>query len=120
MFWYSPETLLKMSIIHKGKTVSQEVREKLRQANLGKKLSDERRRRMSEGRIGVPVLEPARKKIAFSKQGEKNWNTRLTEDDIHQIRKLFRRVSGYEIAEKFGISYTHVYNIGIRKVWKHI
>ena len=64
------------------------MRDHLRKINLGKKHSAEIRKKISANRIGVPVKEEARRKIAASKQGQKNWNTRLTEVDVLKIRKL--------------------------------
>jgi len=58
----SPEVIQKISETHKGKTISQELRERLRQANLGKKHSLETRQKISKNRTGVPVKEAARKK----------------------------------------------------------
>ncbi len=115
-----PEVVKKISETHKGKTIPQELREHLRKANLGKKHSLVTRRKMSRNRIGIPVKEEARKKIAFSKQGEKNYNTRLTENDIINIRKLADKVSFSEIAEKFEVSEGHIYNIVRKKAWKHV
>mgnify|MGYP001577870809 CR=1 FL=1 len=68
------------------------------------------------------------------KQGQKNWNTRLTEKDILKIKKLAGNADAKpkgkrvklgkytitEIAEMFGISPVHVINIRRRKVWKRI
>jgi uncharacterized membrane protein len=75
---------------------------------------------MSKNRIGIPVKEEARRKIAESKQGEKNYNTKLTVDDVKRIRKLKDKTTISKIAEKFDISYIHVCNILRRKVWKHV
>jgi hypothetical protein len=129
-----PEVVKKSSETHKGKIISQELRERLSKANLGKKHNLETRQKMSENRMGIGVTEEARQKIALSKQGEKNWNTRLTPEDILKIRKLAgndnskpkskrTKLGEYtitEIAEMFGISPVHVINIRKRKVWKHI
>ncbi len=54
------------------------MRDHLRKINLGKKHTEETKKKMSANRIVIPVKEPVRKKIAFTKQGEKNYNTRLT------------------------------------------
>ena len=130
----SPEVIKKISETHKGKIIPQEMRDRLRKINLGKKHSAEIRKKISANRMGVPVKEEARIKIAASKQGQKNWNTRLTPEDVLKIRKLAgndnakpkgkrTRLGEYtitEIAEMFGISPVHVINIRKRKVWKHI
>jgi len=126
-----PEVIKIISKTHKGKVISQEMREHLRKMNLGKKHSPAIRKKISENRIGVPVKEEARKKIAASKQGQKNWNTRLTPKDVLKIRKLAATLNSskkkkkgeltiLDIAEMFGISQVHVINIHKRKVWKHV
>lgn len=113
--------------INTGKIIPQEMREHLRRINLGNKHTEETRKKMSANRIGIPVKEPARKKIAFTKQGEKNYNTRLAEKDVVKIKKLAatlnsnrRKKKGEltirDIAEKFGISQIHVINIKRGKV----
>ena len=127
----SPERIEALRKINKGKIIPQELRDRLSKANLGKKHSLATRKKMTESRIGIPVKEEARKKIAASKQGRKNWNTRLTEADILKIRKLAATLNSskkkkkgeltiLDIAEKFGISQVHVINIRKRKVWKHL
>jgi phage gp16-like protein len=115
-----PEVLEKMSKVHKGKIIPPEMREKLRQANLGKKHTLATRKKMSRNRIGIRVKEEARIKIALSKQGEKNYNTRLTVGDIKNIRKMQDKMTIMAVADRFGISYVHVVNIWNRKVWKHV
>ena len=107
------------------------MREHLRQLNLGNKHTKETRRKMSRSRIGIGVPKEAREKIAFTKQGEKNYNTRLTTKDVLEIRKLADSLTSSKIKTKgelttanianmFGISQIHVINIIKRKVWKHI
>ena len=56
---------------------------------------------------------------------------KLTEDDIREIRRLYKptkpqgRIQPFEnsrgdLAEKFGMSPTHIYQIATRKSWKHV
>jgi len=69
---------------NKGKTgriVSEETREKLRQANLGKKCSEETKKKLSainmgenNPNYGVPKSEEQKKKISESLTREKHWN----------------------------------------------
>lgn len=115
-----PEVVKEISKTHKGKVIPQELRERLSKANLGKKHSFTTRKKMSKNRVGIPVKEEARRKIAFSKQGEKNYNAKLTAGDVKKIRKLKDKTTISNIAEKFDISYIHVWNILRRKVWKHL
>jgi hypothetical protein len=117
---HTPETLAKISKTHKGKTVSQKTKDYLRSLYLGKKRSRADRAKISKGRIGVGVSEEARAKIAFSKQGAKNYNTKLSADMVYEIRSLEGRKTIASTANKFGISNIHVINIWKRKVWKHL
>ena len=115
-----PEVVKIISKTHKGKVIPQELRERLSKANLGKKHSFATRKKMSKNRVGIPVKEEARKKIAFSKQGEKNYNTRLTADEVIKIRKAEGRMTIAKTAAKFSISQIHVINIWRKKAWKHL
>lgn len=133
---HKPEVIEIIRRTHAGKKIPNELRKRLSLANLGNKHSEETRKKMSKNRIGIAVPEEARKKIAFSKQGRKNYNTRLTPKDIFKIRSLAEDPSGgitkrgkkrkqgkmtiAKIAALFGISTTHVSFIRDRKVWKHI
>lgn len=115
-----PEVVKIISKTHKGKVIPQELRERLSKANLGKKHSFATRKKMSKNRVGIPVKEEARKKIAFSKQGEKNYNTRLTADEIIKIRRAEGKMTAAKTAAKFSISQIHVINIWRKKAWKHL
>lgn len=53
--------------------------------------------------------------------GEKNAKSRLSEEDVHNIR--YKRKQGVPlktIAEYYGISTNHVYQIASGKRWKHV
>jgi len=115
-----PEVIKIISKTHKGKVISQEMREHLRKVNLGKKHSLITRMKMSRNRIGISVNEEARKKIAATKQGEKNYNTRLDAETVRKIRSLEGKMKISKVADKFSISYVHVVNIWKKKVWKHV
>lgn len=115
-----PEVIEIISKTHKGKVIPQEMREHLRKANLGKKHSLITRMKMSRNRIGIPVKEEARRKIAATKQGEKNYNTRLDAETVRKIRSLEGKMKISKVADKFSISYVHVVNIWKKKVWKHV
>ena len=54
----------------KGRVVSEETKEKLRQANLGKVISDETKKKMSEASIGKKVSDETRKKQSEAKKGK--------------------------------------------------
>jgi len=58
---------------------------------------------------------------AANTRGEGNGHTKLTEDDVHEIRRLY--AGGWlqhEIAEDYGISQSTVSKICTYKNWKHI
>ena len=54
---------------NKGKKMSEEQKEHLRQVNLGKKLSEEHRRKISEAGKGRIISEETRKKLSESNKG---------------------------------------------------
>ena len=63
------------------------------------------------------------------KSGEKNSNSKLTEEDIMQIRQEYRRSSskgvnhdgnGPELMKRYGITATHLSKIVLRKTWAHV
>ena len=55
-----------------GGIVSEETRQKLRDANLGKKLSEEHRQKLLEVNTGRIVSEETRKKLSEAKKGKKH------------------------------------------------
>ena len=52
--------------------------------------------------------------------GEKNPNSKLNKKDILEIRRLSKTTSGYQIAKKYKISTTMVYDIIRKRSWKDI
>lgn len=82
---HTEETKNKISLSHKGKTLSESHKQKLSDAHRGKKVSDktllkyknrvfteETRKKMSESHRGVKKSEIHRKNISISKMGDKN------------------------------------------------
>jgi hypothetical protein len=56
-----------------------------------------------------------------SAKGERNSHAKLSEAQIIQIRTLYAEgVRRSDIAEQFGITRGHVFDIGTRRLWKHI
>jgi hypothetical protein len=47
-------------------------------------------------------------------------HTRLTPDDVRFIRKMHGKVTGMELAEKFGVSRKQVYDIQNGRRWTHL
>ncbi len=54
-------------------------------------------------------------------RGSKNWNSKLTENDIPKIRQLINdKIPHQEIADQFGISRIAITNIATKHTWKHV
>jgi len=116
----SPEVIAIISKTHKGKIIPQELRDRLSKANIGNRHSEAAKRKISRGHIGIEPSEESKRKNAFAKQGEKNYNTRLTTADVLKIRSLEGKMTLAEGAERFAVSPAHIYSIWRRRVWKHI
>ncbi|WP_455072265.1 NUMOD3 domain-containing DNA-binding protein [Prevotella melaninogenica] len=91
----------------KGKHLSEETKEKIRQAHLGKKQSEDAKKRRSIALMGHKMSKSTCKKIALSKMGEKNpmYGKKQSEETI---RKRMAKMIGHEVSEetrmKIGIS----------------
>jgi hypothetical protein len=57
--------------------------------------------------------------LMVSKKGSKHPLSKLREKDVLEIRSM-KKVSNREISEIFGVSYTNIWMIKNRKIWKHI
>ncbi len=53
-------------------------------------------------------------------QGERNGNTKLSVDDVVEIRRLSRTRHDRWIAEKFGVSHQTIYNIRTGRTWGYL
>jgi hypothetical protein len=52
--------------------------------------------------------------------GEKNYNSRLSEEDIAEIRFLYKKSQGGILGRIYGVSHKHIWQIVKNKRWKHI
>lgn len=52
--------------------------------------------------------------------GEDNFNAKLTNNQVYEIRALFGHLKGVEIKRKFKVSNSAVSGIGLRQQWKHL
>lgn len=52
-----------------------------------------------------------------SNRGERQWQARLTADDVRQIRSLHPQVSRRALAIRFGVSYGLIVDILLRRKW---
>ena len=95
---------------------------------LGVKYPPDVRRKLTTQRIGKLNHFYGKKHKPETKQkmsdwqlGEGNHQSKLTEDDVINIRKLYK--DGYtqqKIADTFNISRGHAGNIVLNKTWKHV
>lgn len=53
-------------------------------------------------------------------RGSKNGMSKLTENEVIEIRKLNGSMNQRDIANKFNVSQSAIYNILARKTWKHV
>lgn len=62
------------------------------------------------------------KRVAALPRGEKQYNSKLTEEDVKKIKRLYRsgKYSQCELGDMFGVTEGTVYSIIHNKSWKHI
>jgi hypothetical protein len=65
-------------------------------------------------------MKDAYRKKRKSNFGEKNPNSKLTENEVREIRKRYRKDGGAALAKEFGLERTVPYQIFHRKRWGHI
>lgn len=124
-----------------GKKHSEETKQKMRLSKLGKKLSEETKNKMSEIRKGrkSPMegkkhSEESKKKISEKGKnlrcGTKNKASKLNDEIVYEIRKFWDELKPEQnnvtyktillFCEKYGVTYTTMYNIVKKKSWLHI
>lgn len=70
-----------------------------------------------------PHIDNAKDMVNKNRQakGSANGFSKLTEQEVIKIRKLLSNgAKQYDLANQFGISQTHISEIKLRKVWKHL
>ena len=66
------------------------------------------------------LLKAAVDKVRGKPHGKNFHHSKLTPEDVQQIRSLKYVISGVEIAKIFGITNGSVSEIQLRKTWKHL
>ncbi|GEM_PF-5773569 len=88
--WSNPLLKQRMSELHKGKKLSEEHKQKIRESclrwNKEVGMPSEIRKRIAEKQRGRRVSEETRRKISKANKGHKAWNTGLTKADP-RVRK---------------------------------
>tara|TARA_R110001632_G_scaffold155803_1_gene273950 strand:+ start:155 stop:538 length:384 start_codon:yes stop_codon:yes gene_type:complete len=84
--------------------------------------SEERKKRVSKKLIGKVISQKTRDKIRQSTLGEKHHNSKVTKEQVLEIRKKYSNgeISQYKLAKMFGISRGGIYDIIKRKTWTHL
>lgn len=120
----------------RGRKMSIETKEKLRQANIGKKHTPEREVQRLKSREGYKHSEETKKLISSSQRGKKlsikhieklstshigtglnNTNaSKLTKEQVSDIR--ISSDSNINLASKYGVSTNSIWNIKSYKTWK--
>ena len=96
-FKHTKETIIKMSQSHKGKKPSKKTRLRMRLAKLGTKKD--------------PDLVAITAEKYF--RGEKNACSKLTENQVIEIRKFQNSTSSHELAKHYPVTASH-----IRSIWR--
>jgi len=68
------------------------------------------------------VLKNRQKKPEYAAKGETNGNSKLTEKEVKEIRKLyeFGVLNQYELAKNYGVTQPAIGCIVRKKTWRHI
>ena len=118
---HSVESKKKMSIskqgMNKGVPKSEETKIKISNSLKGFKHSEESKRRMSEKRKGIKLSEEQK----IKRQGQNNPNSKLTIDDVIEIKKLINKGQNLkDISIQFEVSPSCISNIKRGKIWSNI
>jgi predicted XRE-type DNA-binding protein len=114
-----------------GKTHTEEAKEKISKTFQekghpwsGKKHSEETRTKMSKSAKGRIVSHLTKLKKSDQQKGEKNINSKIREEQVLQIRKLYKldpnKYSQKNLANLFGIKQAAISKIITRRTWKHV
>ena len=120
---HSPEVIEKIRQASTGRPKSPETRKRLSEALKGRVFSEAHCKRLSDAKKGIipacayaPISEEGRKNLsefASTRTGHKNSNSRLTPEQIQDMRKDFEagELTNGKIAEKYGVSLSTVKRI---------
>jgi len=126
---HSKEAREKMGAPNRGKVISKEHREAISKFHKGKKHTKEWKRMMSKRMsgenspmYGSKISEWHKQRISESSRGSNNKISKLTEDDVLEIRSLYSKggESHRSLARKYGVVKGNITSILNRKTWNHI
>lgn len=94
------------------------------QTNRGLKLSDETKLKISKSlkEANLTISEEQKASISINNRGSKNGMSKLTEEDVIEIKKLLKNTNMFQkdIAKLFDISSRRVRGIKSGETWKHV
>ena len=87
-----------------------------------KNMSAEIKKKMSKAHKGLKAGVETKKKMSKSRKGEGNFNTKLAESQILEIRAKYAtgNYTKVRLANEYGVNGTNIYYIVNRKSWRHI
>jgi len=114
-----------------GKTHTKEAKEKMSKTFqekghpwLGRKHSEETKAKMSKNARKRIVSYSTRLKKSDQQKGEKNINSKISEEQVLKIRELYKlnpdKYSQKNLADLFGIKQAAISKIITRRTWKHV
>lgn len=121
---HSEESKRKIAAAHRGRTVSPETRQRLRERHLGKRLSEQHKRKLSlagKGRIVPPEVRlckslQQRGKARPLTTGERNGRAKITATAANEI--AHSALSVKELSLQFGLSKSQIARIKSGTHWK--
>jgi hypothetical protein len=100
----------------------EEVREKIAETLTGRTLPESHRQSISEGNMGREVTEETREKIREANCGEGGPNTKLSSEQVVEIKWLFSNtyLKDGEIADVYPVSWSAISAIRNGQSWAHL
>src|SRR6266568_8439110 len=108
----------------KGRKHTEESKQKQRERHIGKKASAETKQKQSavrKGMPGTPHTEETKTKLSEQKQGSKNVKSKLTEQNVYEIKKLLftNELIIKDITKLFCINTSVISKMIASERWKH-
>lgn len=118
------DNLTNMTKGGRGGSLSEEMKENLRQHNLGKELSEETKQKLSEALSGREVSEETRRRMSEAEplRGEEVGGAILTKKEAEEVlwlteKTMYRYI---DIGILYGVSKGIVQHIANKKSWTHV
>ena len=106
-----------------GMVLTEEHKRKISESNtnnpkrIGKKLSEEQKEKMRQAKLGKKLSEETKQKISEKFKGENHPKAKLTQEKANEIRTLFGTMKMKEIAFKYNVSVSTIELIKMNKLW---